>query len=405
MGRPAGKRAARGSEARRRASVARALLLLCVAGVASAVPARAQSLYWIDTQFAAPTLNRSDLDGAGVTTLALPAGSLPEGLAADASGRVFWTEAVWSNAGVHRAAHDLAGNVTLVPGGSVLRGIAIDETAGFLYWTSSNLITGPVIMRATLDGGGAAPLAALPPGANPRGIAVHHASGRIYWADFDNDRIYRANLDGTLPAIWQLLPAGTGPYGVAVNPTTGRVYWTEYGTGGLRGADGDGGNAGLVMSGLMNPTYVAYDAASNRIFWIDGGAGAQRMRRVNADGSGHVTLPPPIATYGGIGIGSGNSVDAPLADLPTEFAVDPIRPNPASGTPRVTFALPRDANIRLAILDVQGRQVALLADGLLPAGRYERRWDSAGRRAAPGVYFARLTADGRAWVQRLVVTR
>jgi streptogramin lyase len=393
---------------RRRAHLAVVALLVAMAGAASVGPARAQSLYWIDTRFAAPTLNRSGLDGTGVTTLALPAGSLPEGLAADASGRVFWTEAAWSNAGVHHVAHDLAGNVTLVPGGSSLRGIAVDETAGFLYWTSSNLLTGPMIMRATLDGGGAAPLIALPLAANPRGIAVHHASGSLYWADFDNDRVYRANLDGTLPAIWQQLPPGAGPYGVAVNPSTGRVYWTEYGNGALRGADADGGNPGLVASGLSNPTYVAFHAASNRIFWTDGGADAQRIRRVNADGSGHVILPPPLTAYGGIGIGSGTSVDAPVPDLPTEFAIDRTWPNPTSGSLRVAFALPHDAIIRLAVLDVQGRQVALLADGLLPAGRHERVWASAasGRRPAPpGVYFARLTADGRSWVRRLVVTR
>ena len=52
--------------------------------------------------------------------------------------------------------------------------------------------------------------------------------------------------------------------------------------------------------------------------------------------------------------------------------------------------------------DVQGRRVATLADGNLPAGRTPLVWARATRaEAAAGIYFARLEAAGRSWTRRV----
>jgi hypothetical protein len=384
------------------------LALLLVAAIAlPAAPAQAQSLYWLDTQYPMPTLSRSTLDGLGVFSIALAPGTLPEGLATAASGRVYWTEAAWSNAKIHRVADDLNGDVALVSGASVLRGLAVDDTAQMLYWTSSNLAAGSTIQRSTLTGAGATTLIALPAAANPRGIAVNHAAGRIYWADFDQDAIYSANLDGTMAGVWLGLATGSAPYGVTVDPATQGVYWTEYGSGMLRRADAAGTNVTSILMGLANPTYVAFEAAAGRLYWTEGGAGAQRIRRANVNGSGLVTLPPPLATYGGIAIGSGAVVAVEAAELPTEFAIDRVWPTPSRGPLRLAFSLPRDADVRLVVMDVQGREVAVLADGLVPAGRHERLWSgrTRGGSAPAGIYFARLTAEARSWVRRVVLTR
>src|SRR6185503_16186773 len=111
----------------------------------------------------------------------------------------------------------LGGITTLVSGGSVLRGIAIDDVAGMIYWTTSNLATGSSIRRSALDGSGVTTILSLGAIANPRGIAVDHAGGKLYWADFDQDAIYTANLDGSSMA-WVTLPSWSYPYGVAFNP-------------------------------------------------------------------------------------------------------------------------------------------------------------------------------------------
>jgi hypothetical protein len=69
--------------------------------------------------------------------------------------------------------------------------------------------------------------------------------------------------------------------------------------------------------------------------------------------------------------------------------------NPAR-TPRVTFALPREANVDLGVFDVTGRRMATLARGTLDAGLHSRDWsgDLGNGRVASGVYFYKLTVDG-----------
>jgi M6 family metalloprotease-like protein len=80
------------------------------------------------------------------------------------------------------------------------------------------------------------------------------------------------------------------------------------------------------------------------------------------------------------------------------------RPSPMRGAVEIGFSLPRETKLRLAILDLQGREIAVLAEGVLPAGSHTARWDGgAVRGVAPaGLYFARLAAGGRVLSQRLV---
>jgi len=67
--------------------------------------------------------------------------------------------------------------------------------------------------------------------------------------------------------------------------------------------------------------------------------------------------------------------------------------NPMRRECRLDYALPRAGRARLEVLDLNGRRVSTLLDGVLDAGRYAARWsgeDDAGHTVAPGVYFVRL---------------
>jgi len=99
-------------------------------------------------------------------------------------------------------------------------------------------------------------------------------------------------------------------------------------------------------------------------------------------------------------------VSTPDAPLPTAFELAPPAPNPGRGDIAIGFALPREARVRLTVLDLQGREVSVLADGVLPAGQHVRSWnDDTQHLAAAGIYFVRLAADGRTWVRRMVRVR
>jgi hypothetical protein len=85
------------------------------------------------------------------------------------------------------------------------------------------------------------------------------------------------------------------------------------------------------------------------------------------------------------------------------FALSPLSPNPSTGRSLVRFAVPARARVRLTLADVQGREVAVLADGLRETGRYAAALDASDLRA--GMYFVRMQAQGVHLTRRLVVVR
>ena len=74
-------------------------------------------------------------------------------------------------------------------------------------------------------------------------------------------------------------------------------------------------------------------------------------------------------------------------------------PSPTAGPGRVSFHLDVPSDVRLSVLDVLGREVAVLADGPRAAGPHEVALNAS--RLAPGVYVVRLAA-GRSVSSRML---
>jgi hypothetical protein len=127
------------------------------------------------------------------------------------------------------------------------------------------------------------------------------------------------------------------------------------------------------------------------------------VRVVAKDGYGLTGADQSDATFAIFS--TSTAVDGP--DVPGEFALARVWPNPAAGAFRVEFALARASAVRLSVVDPQGREVALLASGDYPAGRYVsvHGGATARRPLAAGVYFARLEAGGRVFTRRFVLIR
>jgi hypothetical protein len=87
----------------------------------------------------------------------------------------------------------------------------------------------------------------------------------------------------------------------------------------------------------------------------------------------------------------------------TAFALSPLSPNPSTGRSMVTFAIPTSTHVRLTLTDVQGREIALLSDGVRQAGRYSAALDANDLRA--GLYFVRMQAQGVNLTRRLAVVK
>jgi len=91
--------------------------------------------------------------------------------------------------------------------------------------------------------------------------------------------------------------------------------------------------------------------------------------------------------------GPGSATGVTEIEIPRSFALHQNVPNPFNPTTTIAFDLPERANVKLAIFDVSGRLVRMLVDTDMSPGHKSISWngkDTAGRKAASGVYFYRL---------------
>jgi hypothetical protein len=83
-------------------------------------------------------------------------------------------------------------------------------------------------------------------------------------------------------------------------------------------------------------------------------------------------------------------------------------PNPFNPRTTIRFECREPGQVRLAVHDLAGRQVALLADTWMASGQHELTWegvDAQGRPMAAGPYFVRLRAGDRSVVKRVMLVR
>jgi hypothetical protein len=91
------------------------------------------------------------------------------------------------------------------------------------------------------------------------------------------------------------------------------------------------------------------------------------------------------------------------ADIPVGFELDQNYPNPFAVGTRIRFGIPDNATVRLEVVDLLGRRVAVLADGAYPAGYHTVDWYAGG--AANGIYLVKLTSGPVTEIRHLTLQR
>lgn len=105
---------------------------------------------------------------------------------------------------------------------------------------------------------------------------------------------------------------------------------------------------------------------------------------------------------------AGSGTGLPATPPAAAARLDPAYPNPFNPAVWIPYDLPAAGPARLAVYDARGRLVRTLAEGERPAGPGRERWDGrdgAGRPAAGGLYYARLTYGGGTWTRPLTLAR
>lgn len=121
------------------------------------------------------------------------------------------------------------------------------------------------------------------------------------------------------------------------------------------------------------------------------GGAYYRLKQVDYDGT---------ASYS-------NIIEAP-ALLPVDLVLEQIFPNPGNAATVIRYALPACGSAisgyaSLKVYDITGREVAVLVDGVMSAGRHEVSFDATG--LPSGTYFCQLRQNGMAQTVKLLIVK
>jgi DNA-binding beta-propeller fold protein YncE len=365
-----------------------AACLLC-AGV---FLAHGATVYWTEANFSAPRIVQANGNGVIVSTLALPAQSLPQALALGrATNRLYWTELAFLNAHVKFARTDFGDSGAVVSLQSCARGVAIDSTNGKIYWTTTNLQTGPGIFRANLDGSMAEQLESF--GASsahtPYGIAIDEKKRTVYWTDFGSGAIEKDSAAPLAP-ITPVVTGLAGPSGITLDPDSGYLFWTDANAGAIGRSKLDGSAVTNIVLGCSKPQYITIDRPSGRLYWTE--FGANLVRSSKRDGTDTVVLAHTVFPPCGIAVSSEppvatNNLHTPNA--PGSYAVSVENPaGRVSGYVRVRYQLPQPGRVVIELFDLLARRVLPPVSVFQTAGYYQR--DLNVGNLGPGAYCVRF---------------
>jgi hypothetical protein len=184
---------------------------------------------------------------------------------------------------------------TLVTGCRLPDSLAVDLSAGHIYWTNMGVPhrNDGSIERVDLDGGNRRFI--IPEGGTftPKQLHLESKSGKLYWSDREGMRVMRANLDGS--QVETLIQAGQGEddrhdpsnwcVGIAVDPNHGHMYWTQKdandcGHGRIFRASIDmpqgqtpasRSDVEVLLQGLPEPIDLELDLEHRALYWTDRG--------------------------------------------------------------------------------------------------------------------------------------
>jgi hypothetical protein len=251
--------------------------------------------------------------------------------------------------------------------------------------------TGRVEMLAGRFGNGALPLQDYFPVATRAADCVTSAPGDIEWAPAGAELpvagfVERTIEPGALLESWTAVLEGGRAYGIVFEPR-------------------DSADLKLLILSPDTAPGVAWlsrdqatiESARSVDLVVPGPADAKPwgLVVVNDNGKAGTYL---LGIYPG-GLDAG---DPPL--LPARTELRGLFPNPVRDALHVEYALRSRAHVRVEMLDLAGRQVALLEDGSREPGVWHLQWRPAASGAGlrPGLYLVRLLVDGRTLDRRKV---
>lgn len=89
--------------------------------------------------------------------------------------------------------------------------------------------------------------------------------------------------------------------------------------------------------------------------------------------------------------------------IPVTFGIHSAFPNPFNSTTNIAMALPSPSEVRLSIIGIDGREVAVLKEGYSTGGSFKYVWNAENNPA--GTYFVRLVSGDKQAVKAIFLSR
>ena len=208
-----------------------------------------------------------------------------------------------------------------------------------------------------------------------------------------NKTITATFVDTSGPTVTVTAPNGSETYQAGHVAT---VQWTASGSSPITGIDLLLSRAGSV--GPFEPIITNLGNAGSYGWTVSRPATSSAILQVVAhDAAGRSRADLSDTTFA---IQATTGVDDGAV---TQVELSSVWPNPIGASTALRFALPLAAPVRLSLIDLQGREVATLAERDFAAGRHEVRFRG-NERLEPGLYFARLQVLGRTYVRKFVLS-
>jgi PKD repeat protein len=126
----------------------------------------------------------------------------------------------------------------------------------------------------------------------------------------------------------------------------------------------------------MHPSHTFTDTGDYTVQLIASGSGGQD------------TLTVPAMIH----VGSASGID-PERLIPVSFHFHPLTPNPFNPSTKISFDLPKSAQVFLTVYDLRGHRITVLKNEFMTSGFYSLTWDGtdeAGRTVPSGMYIITL---------------
>jgi hypothetical protein len=165
------------------------------------------------------------------------------------------------------------------------------------------------------------------------------------------------------------------------------------------------GCSGLTQSGAGFWEYWKIRVTPRSLYY------QQLQDRLGSAAMVNVTLPeqrqgkdiwPLLISWAGVGALT-TAVDETGEQVPRECSLHQNYPNPWNPTTQIEYMLPVESHVELTVSDILGREVAIVVNGVLPAGRHKAQVRASN--LSSGVYFYRLTAGGNVLSKKMIIMK